>query len=232
MSRFVSAGGSDEPTAQDEAWLEAQKKIEATRQKKPDVGQQEGGKSLFDTLQANKAAKQDAFEEASRLRNQFRSLDEDEVEFLDSVLESTRSKEAEVKKETFEQLEAFRKQREEAEKVAKQEEIPEAVAAPETWAVGPRKRKKGRETEGIGGIKIRRTSNAELKDEKAAQELKPVQDGGSQATKQAAAPQVGSTTQGRIAASKRDAPPVAAAKPATSPRTALGLAAYSSDEDE
>ena len=57
-----------------------------------------------------------------RLQNQFRSLDEDEVEFLDSVLESTRTKDAEVRKQTREQLEAFRAQQEEAEKVARQEE--------------------------------------------------------------------------------------------------------------
>lgn len=55
MSRFVSAGGADEPSGRDEAWLEAERKIEATRtQKKPDVGQQDDGKSLYETLQANK----------------------------------------------------------------------------------------------------------------------------------------------------------------------------------
>jgi hypothetical protein len=61
-------------------------------------------------------AKQDAFEESIRLKNQFRSLDEDEVEFLDSVLESTRAQEAAVKKETAEQLAEFHRQREEAER--------------------------------------------------------------------------------------------------------------------
>ena len=78
------------------------------------------------------------------------------MDFLDSVLESARSKEAEVKKETFEQLEAFRKQREEAEKVAKEEEGGEVPAAAETWTVGPRKRKKGKEGVGIGGVKLRK----------------------------------------------------------------------------
>lgn len=61
-------------------------------------------------------AKQEAFEESIRLKNQFRSLDEDEVEFLDSVLESTRAQEAAVKKETAEQLAEFHRQREEAER--------------------------------------------------------------------------------------------------------------------
>lgn len=54
MSRFVASGTNDEPTERDEAWLEAQKKIEATRQAKPKIGEQEGGKSLYETLQANK----------------------------------------------------------------------------------------------------------------------------------------------------------------------------------
>jgi len=64
MSRFVSAGSTEEPSEQDEAWLEAQKKIDATRQKKPEVGQQEGGKSLYETLQANKGDLIQAFPRA------------------------------------------------------------------------------------------------------------------------------------------------------------------------
>ena len=45
---------------QDSAWAEAQRKIDATRQhsslmgSKPRLGEQEGGKSLYETLQANK----------------------------------------------------------------------------------------------------------------------------------------------------------------------------------
>ncbi|KAK4547349.1 hypothetical protein LTR36_001005 [Oleoguttula mirabilis] len=232
MSRFVSAGGADEPTAQDEAWLEAQRKIEATRQKKPEVGQQEDGKSLFDTLQANKAAKQDAFEEATRLRNQFRSLDEDEVDFLDSVLESTRSKEASVKKETMEQLAAFRTQREEAEKAATQEEVAGSVAATETWAVGPRKRKKGRETEGIGGVKIRRTSTAEAKGDTAGQKSIAAQDVGRQLREPPEAGKKAGPVKDNAMAPKKAASPAATAEAPPAPVPALGLAAYSSDEED
>lgn len=59
MSRFISAGTSDEPptSERDEAWLKAQQQIEAARlqtQQKPRPGEQEGGKSLYETLQANK----------------------------------------------------------------------------------------------------------------------------------------------------------------------------------
>ncbi|KAI6802911.1 hypothetical protein KC332_g7108 [Hortaea werneckii] len=186
-SGFVAAGSGDDGSAhnhssnpttastqQDSAWAEAQRKIDATRQhsslmgSKPKLGEQEGGKSLYETLQANKAAKQEAFDEATRFRNQFRSLDEDEVEFLDSVLESTRTQEAEVKKETREQLDAFRKLQEDAEKKAvagqEGEDAGDAATADvdTSWALGPRKRKKGKERGGVlGGIKLRKAESAD-----------------------------------------------------------------------
>lgn len=80
-----------------------------------------------------------------RLKNQFRALDEDEVEFLDSVLESTRAQEEAVKKDTADQLEAFRKQREEAEKVLLGSASSDATPAPteeEDWAISARKRRR------------------------------------------------------------------------------------------
>lgn len=55
MSRFVAAGADGETTEHDEKWLAAQKAIEATRSKpRVELGSQEGGKSLYETLQANK----------------------------------------------------------------------------------------------------------------------------------------------------------------------------------
>lgn len=54
MSRFVSGGTVDEPIERDEAWLKAQQEIEANRKEKEELGRQESGKSLFETLQANK----------------------------------------------------------------------------------------------------------------------------------------------------------------------------------
>lgn len=137
-----------------------------------------------------------------------------------------------MKKETKEQLEAFRKQREEAEKVAKQEEMPEAVPTAETWAVGPRKRKKGKENQTIGGVKLRRTSTADAKDQGALHEPKTAQDTASQTAKRAAAPKKDDASQGTDVASKKEAPPTAVVKPTAVPVAGLGLAAYSSDEDE
>ena len=111
------------------------------------------------------AAKQEAFEESIRLKNQFRNLDEDEVEFLDSVLESTRAKEEAVKKETIEQLDLFRRQQEEADKALLLEESgrQEDKAGSPTgegsqWAINARKRKRVKEKEGIKGLKLRKSS--------------------------------------------------------------------------
>lgn len=99
------------------------------------------------------------------MKNQFRSLDEDEVEFLDSVLESTRAKESAVKKETAEQLELFRRQREETEKAARITESDGQPANGETWAV--RKRKRGREKETLSGFKLRKASSTKSNPEEA-----------------------------------------------------------------
>ncbi|EMD00916.1 hypothetical protein BAUCODRAFT_61185 [Baudoinia panamericana UAMH 10762] len=238
MSRFVSAGTDKSPTERDEAWLRAQVQIEATRARNTAPGEQQGGKSLYETLQANKAAKQEAFEEATRLRNQFRTLDEDEVDFLDSVLESTRNKEAEVRQETTDQLEAFRQRKEAAEKAAKLVDDGEDVVQVQTWSVVPKKRKKGREKEAIGGVKLRRTSTAKISDaeqptsamlnpEKVSTPneqnrlLEPV--GGAPTSKPAAIVSEAQPSQPNVRplASELAAPP-----------PVLGLGAYSSDEDD
>ncbi|KAK5164972.1 uncharacterized protein LTR77_009637 [Saxophila tyrrhenica] len=251
MSRFVSAGTDEAPpTERDEAWRKAQQELEAKQMQKAEAGKQEGGKSLYETLQSNKAAKQEAFEEANRLRNQFRSLDEDEIEFLDSVMESTRAKEAEVKKETLTQLEVFRRQQEEAEKAAQQagDAGPPAEAG-ESWAAsGPRKRKKGREGP-IAGVKLRRTSTNEKQsvaspagDEAGQPPPKAVTKDAAAAAdeKRPADTPSGGSKAGEVVdddGSKISAAPVksvssAADKPASPPPSGLGLAAYSSDEDE
>ncbi|KAI7162769.1 hypothetical protein KC349_g1830 [Hortaea werneckii] len=246
---------------QDSAWAEAQRKIDATRQhsslmgSKPRLGEQEGGKSLYETLQANKAAKQEAFDEATRFRNQFRSLDEDEVEFLDSVLESTRTQEAEVKKETKEQLDAFRKLQEDAEKKAVAGQEGEdagdaATADAETsWALGPRKRKKGKERGGlVGGIKLRKAESGEVGGDgggaKAPSSSSPKEDkdgkdteassrtpAESKSPEQADRASLAHDKQGAGKTVTHEPQPVEA-KSAAQPPPSLGLVAYSSDEED
>jgi len=104
------------------------------------------------------AAKQDAFEEANKLKNQFRSLDEDEIEFLDSVMESTRREEDKVKKETKESLEAFRRQQELADKKLGRD-LDNTEVSEEQWAASHRKRKRAKEKEGLRGVKLRKSSS-------------------------------------------------------------------------
>ena len=115
------------------------------------------------------AAKEEAFQESIKLKNQFRNLDEDEVEFLDSVLESTRKKEEEVKKETSEQLDLFRRQQEEkdrellegGEEVEAKAGSPTAGESQSQWAVNARKRKRTKENDkaGLKGLKLRKSSS-------------------------------------------------------------------------
>ncbi|KAK0252397.1 hypothetical protein LTR91_007877 [Friedmanniomyces endolithicus] len=241
MSRFVSAGDDGQPpTERDEAWSKAQLQIEATKQQKAIASQQGSGPSLFDTLQANKgdpgcreAAKQEAFEEAARLRNQFRSLDEDEVDFLAAVSSASKTKEAEVKRETEEQLEAFRKQQEEAEKAAALDEDLEAPAPTEAWSGGSRKRKKGREKDGPGGLKVRRVSSVG-KEDAVSRVSPPVP-----ASKEQQASKHAEAMEEHVPEMKDPKRPVVSKEPtsAVPPKTTqpsvptLGLGAYSSDED-
>jgi len=162
------------------------------------------------------------------LTNQFRSLDEDEIEFLDSVQEAARAKELADRRATKEGLEEFRKQQEEAERVAKEQEG--AVSPPtvtESWSVGPRKRKKGKEKDGIGGLKIRRTSTSEQAkklEDTPEPSLMTKPDG------QAATAKVQEQSSTKEQSDKK---PASTPPPASPPALAagLGLGAYSSDED-
>lgn len=135
--------------------------------------------------------------------------------------EGARAREAAVKKDTKEHLDEFRRQQEEAEKAAREQEgAEEPTQVGESWAAGPRKRKKGKEREGIGGLKIRRTESGEKKGE----------EGGKKAEEKADDKSVANTATKEETKAKPDLstspPPVTA-----SPALGLGLGAYSSDED-
>lgn len=106
-------------------------------------------------------AKQEAFEEKTRLKNQFRALDEDEVEFLDSLLESTRTQEASIKKETAEQLEVFHRQREQAEKALVEGTSEKPSAEEENWTIPARKRRREKNKNLLLPGKKRKSSAAE-----------------------------------------------------------------------
>lgn len=175
------------------------------------------------------AAKQEAFEEANRLKNQFRSLDQDEVDFLDSVLESTRKEEERVKRETAEGLELFRKQQEEADKKARAGEGQDTTEAStaaeeEQWAAGARKRKRTKEKEGLKGVKIRRSSSTAEAGTASSPEGKKQEDR-TKSMKIAQEEQPKANTASEDPASK---PP----EPAVKPKAGLGLVDYGSDDDD
>ncbi|KAL4905835.1 hypothetical protein BDW74DRAFT_13345 [Aspergillus multicolor] len=237
-SGFVSAGTDQEPVERDDEWLRVQKELEDERRRKAELGKQEGGKSLYDVLQQNKMAKQEAFEEKIKLKNQFRALDDDEVDFLDSILESTRAQEATVKKETAEQLEAFRRQREEAEKAHLEDtstDIPPAAEA-EDWKIASRKRR--REKSGATLIPGRKRKSGG--DDPAASPTKAA--GTNKRTKElvedkrdAAASAIEKPSTSKVENGIKDVkitPAQQPAKPAASPPApSLGLAGYSSDSE-
>ncbi|THY33241.1 hypothetical protein D6D00_01047 [Aureobasidium pullulans] len=247
MSRFVSGGTVDKPTERDDEWLKAQEQIEAVRRKKEDESRQHEGKSLYEVLQANKDAKQEAFEEAAKLKNQFRSLDQDEVEFLDTVMETTRAKEDAVRKETAEQLEAFRRQQEDTEK-ASREAAPEASNQSEgdTWAFNARKRKRNREKEAIAGLKLRKTSSSMAQttsdarvgaitttsDDKNAPPSSPAPTPADQSASAKSVQPPAAAIDKAVLDKVDKAPATAAASTSPAPAAALGLAAYSSDDDD
>ncbi|KAI1086950.1 hypothetical protein F5B19DRAFT_477287, partial [Rostrohypoxylon terebratum] len=162
-------------------WEAVQRDLEAERRRREEArrAQVEGGaggeRSLYDVLQANKAAKQAAFEEQNRIRNQFRALDDDEIEFLDDVQEKRREEEERVKRETEERLARFR----EAQKMgasgaseaaggevgegeivedAKIEDV--AIEDPVFWSGAGKKRKRDKESKSIvKGVKRRVSVN-------------------------------------------------------------------------
>ncbi|KAK1836554.1 N-terminal domain of NEFA-interacting nuclear protein NIP30-domain-containing protein [Podospora conica] len=100
------------PTKKQAEWAAIQSQLDAARlATKTAAAAGPEPPSLYETLQANKAAKEAAHEEACRLRNQFRALDEDEIGFLEDVREAKRAEEERVRRETEEGLKAFREGR-------------------------------------------------------------------------------------------------------------------------
>lgn len=157
------------------------------------------------------AQKEQAFEEASKLKNQFRSLDDDEIGFLDEVQEKERLKEAQARKETAEELQAFRKQQLEAERKAsvseKNDDSQTAKNMPDTtWQTKKRRRKDG---DGAAP-KIRKMSTGDKSPDPPVETV----------TKNLAAENITSSTETK------------ATSPSTSASNGLGLGAYDDSDDD
>ncbi|KAI0721298.1 N-terminal domain of NEFA-interacting nuclear protein NIP30-domain-containing protein [Cerioporus squamosus] len=107
-SRFVSQNDLEAAKARrDEQWRAAYARL---GQEPPQLPQEDAfdGRSLAEKLAANRAAKQEEWEERNKLGNQFRALEEDEVLFLDSILEKQREEERLRKELEGEELKNFR----------------------------------------------------------------------------------------------------------------------------
>ncbi|KAJ3477545.1 hypothetical protein NLI96_g10394 [Meripilus lineatus] len=109
-SRFVSQSELETAKARrDEQWKAAYARLGQEPPPQP-VEDVFDGRSLAEVwkLAANKAAKQEEWEQRNKLGNQFRALEEDEVLFLDSVLEKQRQEEKERQESDGKELEGFR----------------------------------------------------------------------------------------------------------------------------
>jgi hypothetical protein len=230
-SGFVSGGKAGEETERDDTWKKAQQEIENIRREKANLAAQNDGKSLFEVLQANKDKKQAEFEEKARYKLHV-ALEDDEADYLDSILDKKRQEEANVKKETFEQLDLFRRQREEAERKARGLEEESTEAPPDEdasqWAAVGRKRKKGPETGLLKGIKLRKSSSVPTDNAKGAE----------QPTHQAPKPSPLTTKSKDAMRSSVAVPPATTTKPSsgaslTKPANTLSLGlGYESSDDE
>ena len=178
------------------------------------------------------------------------------------MLESTRKKEEEVKKETSEQLDLFRRQQEEKDKELLEggEELdgkagsPTAGESQSPWAVNARKRKRAKENEkaGLKGLKLRKSSSTgeapvELKESSLTSKAPDVSetkvDEGSVEELKTAASKALSTTEKATAQVSASRPPERvttqthpkqgkSSGPKASLSPGLGLAGYSSDDED
>jgi hypothetical protein len=233
-SGFVSGGHAGEETERDDEWKRAQQEIEDQRRAKADLAKQHDGKSLYEILQENKDKKQAEFEERARFKLH-NALDDDEADYLDSVLEKKRREEANVRKETVEQLELFRAQREEAERKALEEESTEAPLQEDgvQWTAVGKKRKKGSEAGLLKGIKLRKSNS--VAEEKAPVDVTKVSKDSKKDTATTALPGTSGKDVAKNSAtfSTTAVTPTIASPPSKPPNPlALGLGYASSDDED
>ncbi|KAK4641062.1 hypothetical protein QC761_609010 [Podospora bellae-mahoneyi] len=245
-SRFVSAGSIDATTGEattehagpsdsqqqqplpvsqkSKEWAEVTQQLESDRQRRilqAKQAQEGGEKSLYEVLQANKAAKQAEFEEKNKLKNQFRALDEDEIDFLDEVERRRREEEERRRREEEEGLRAFREIKSSREKGEGEEEEVEV----EGWdfgGEGGRRRKRRAEGRRLLVKKVKREEK--MDDTEGSPAGKP--GGGSGGDKKATEVVVDKAAAAASVPKPAEAPAVSAKK------AAGGLVDYGSDSDD
>ncbi|KAH7323426.1 N-terminal domain of NEFA-interacting nuclear protein NIP30-domain-containing protein [Rhizoctonia solani] len=108
-SRFVTQTEIDSAKERrDEQWKAAYARLGQEPPPQPTEDTEYDGRSLYERLQANKVAKQEQWEEQNKLSNQFRALEEDEIHFLDGLVDEKIIKERKRKEEENEELKGFR----------------------------------------------------------------------------------------------------------------------------
>ncbi|KAB5532710.1 N-terminal domain of NEFA-interacting nuclear protein NIP30-domain-containing protein [Coniochaeta sp. 2T2.1] len=251
-SRFVSAGAIDPTTGEaapataedskhnsradagsnkpNDEWLAVEKELAAERRRRDEARSAAAtGRepSLFEVLQANKEAKQAAFEEANKIKNQFRALDDDEIDFLDEVKARQREEEDRVKRETEERVAAFRAaQKTTTERVSEGEEGDDGDGGEGAgeWAATTAGRKRKRvERRGVGLVKRRTTSQGEGEKGKVAGEKKEGEKGEERKEE--------GNKKGEPEAKVAEKPAAAMAPSATA-KPKMGLVSYDSDSDD
>ncbi|GAA5969701.1 hypothetical protein JCM8115_002971 [Rhodotorula mucilaginosa] len=109
-SRFVSADALEQAKQKRaEEWKEAYKRL--GQEPPPELVAEDEAydpRSLYERLQENKSKKQEAFEEQLKFKNHFRALDEEEISFLDSIVDDNNDEERERKKAIQDELRAFK----------------------------------------------------------------------------------------------------------------------------
>jgi len=108
-SRFVSSNDIETAKARrDEQWKAAYARLGQDPPPQP-VEDSFDGRSLAEKLAANKVAKQEEWEEKTKLANQFRALEEDEIMFLDSIRERQEDEERQRKEKDGVEVMDFKK---------------------------------------------------------------------------------------------------------------------------
>lgn len=173
------------------------------------------------------------------------------------MLESTRTREEEIRRETAEQLDLFRRQQEEADKALLVEAAADGdgvgggggdgAVLGEQWAVSGKKRRRGRDRQVLKGVKIRKTSAAgdagASQPEEHGTPARPVPEVGmkgsgvvprKQRVQETNIVKTGTITDagGAKSATVPKPPPADASVPANKSAAVLGLGNYSSDDDE
>ncbi|KID87977.1 NEFA-interacting nuclear protein NIP30 [Metarhizium guizhouense ARSEF 977] len=129
------------------------------------------GRGLMAHPGPSTAAKQAAFEEQNKIRNQFRALDDDEIEFLDEVVAARRKEEERVRRETEDGVRAFRELQ--RRRGSGGEAVGEGHDEGEDWGVGRKRKRRDRDRDREKAVVRRRADGAQRLAESQSRDVRP-----------------------------------------------------------